>query len=94
MSALIHGQKMRVETQVAPRRTLFPTRSVSPSGAHTRLSASPSPLTSLKHALVRTSQNLTTPSLLTLHSSASLTGLNATFSTEVVWPFRSVENLT
>lgn len=72
----------------------LPTRSVCPSGAHTRLSASPSPRTSLKHALVRTSQNLTTPSLLTLHNSASFVGLNATFSIEAEWPLSSVENLT
>lgn len=43
---------------------------------------------------MRTSQNLTTPSALTLHSSASLVGLKATFSTEAVWPLSSVENLT
>lgn len=58
------------------------------------MNASPRPFTSLKHALVLTSQNLTTPSLLTLHSSASLVGLKATFSIEAEWPLSSVENLT
>lgn len=74
--------------------TLFPTTSVCPSGAHASVNASPRPVTSLKHALVRTSQNLTTPSLLTLHSSASLVGLKATFSIGAAWPLSSVENLT
>lgn len=66
------------------KHTLFPTINVSPSGAQAKLNASPSPLTSLKQALVLTSQNLTTPSVLTLHSSASLVGLKATFSTDAV----------
>lgn len=76
------------------QQTLFPTISVCPSGAHASVKASPSPDTSLKQALVRTSQNLTTPSLLTLHSSASLVGLKATFSIGAAWPLSSVENLT
>lgn len=74
--------------------TLFPTMSVCPSGAHASVNASPRPLTSLKHALVRTSQKRTVPSLLTLHSSASLVGLKATLSMGAVWPSRRVENLT
>lgn len=45
-------------------------------------------------AFVLTSQNLTTPSELTLHNSASLTGLNATFSIPAEWPLSSVEYLT
>lgn len=65
-----------------------------PSGAHARLKASPSPLTSLTQFLVLTSQNLTTPSSLTLQSSASLTGLNATFWMEALWPLSSVEKRT
>lgn len=55
---------------------------------------SPRPLISLIHILDRTSQNLTTPSLLTLHSSASFTGLKATFSMGAECPFKSVENRT
>lgn len=74
--------------------TLVPTIKDSPSGCHARVKASPSPLTSLTQALVRTSQNLTTPSLLTEQSSASLTGLNATFSMGAAWPFSSVEKRT
>lgn len=72
----------------------MPTIKDSPSGCHARVKASPSPLTSLTQALVRTSQNLTTPSLLTEQSSASLTGLNATFSIGAAWPFSSVEKRT
>lgn len=60
--------------------TLVPTIRDSPSGCHAKVKASPRPFTSLMQALVRTSQNLTTPSLLTEQSSASLTGLKATFS--------------
>lgn len=60
--------------------TLFPTINVSPSGAQARVKASPRPRTSLKQFFVLTSQNFTVPSLLTLQSSASLTGLKATFS--------------
>jgi hypothetical protein len=37
---------------------------------------------------------LTTPSLLTLQSSASLTGLKAIFSIPAKWPLSSVENRT
>lgn len=56
--------------------------------------ASPRSVTSLKQALVRTSQNRTTPSLLKLHNSASFVGLKATFSIPAAWPLSSVENLT
>lgn len=72
-------------------RTLFPTINDSPSGAHTKVKASPRPLTSLTQAFVLTSQNLTTPSSLTLHSSASLTGLKATFCIDAACPLSSVE---
>lgn len=72
----------------------MPTISDSPSGSQVRVKASPRPLTSLTQFLVRTSQNLTTPSLLTLHSSASLTGLKATFSMGAAWPLSSVEKRT
>ena len=71
---------------------MFPTTRESPSGAQARLNASPRPLISLKHVFERTSQSLRTPSLLTLASSVSFTGLNATFSIGAKWPFRSVEN--
>lgn len=74
--------------------TFVPTISDSPSGCHARVKASPRPFTSLTQALVRTSQNLTTPSLLTEQSSASLTGLKATFSIGAAWPFSSVEKRT
>jgi hypothetical protein len=60
--------------------TLVPTIRESPSGCQAKVKVSPRPFTSLTQALVLTSQNLTTPSLLTEQSSASLTGLNATFS--------------
>lgn len=72
-------------------RTLFPTTKLSPSGAQASVKASPNPLTSLMMALVRTSQNLTVPSLPTEHSSSSLTGLKATFSTAAEWPLSSVD---
>lgn len=72
-------------------RTLFPTIRLWPSGAQTRVNASPSPLISLTHVLVLTSQNLTTPSLLTEQSSASLTGLKAILSMGAEWPLSSVE---
>ena len=55
------------------------------------MKASPRPFTSLMQVLLRTSQNLTTPSLLTLQSSDSLTGLKATFSIGAPCPLRSVE---
>lgn len=74
--------------------TFVPTIRDSPSGCQARVKASPRPLTSLTQALVRTSQNLTTPSLLTEQSSASLTGLKATFSIGAAWPFSSVEKRT
>lgn len=74
--------------------TLVPTIRDSPSGCHAKVKASPSPFTSLMQALVRTSQNLTTPSLLTEQSSASLTGLKATFSIAAAWPLSSVEKRT
>src|SRR5689334_19670304 len=74
--------------------TLFPTSTEEPSGAQARLWALPRPLTSLMHVLVLTSQNLTTPSLLTLQSSASLTGLKAIFSIPAKCPLSSVENRT
>ena len=55
------------------------------------MKVSPRPRTSLKQFLVLTSQNFTVPSPLTLQSSESLTGLNATFSIGAEWPLRSVE---
>lgn len=75
-------------------RTLLPTTRDSPSGAHARVNASPRPLISLMQVFDRTSQNFTTPSLLTLHNSASFTGLKATFSIGAEWPFKSVEKRT
>lgn len=74
--------------------TLFPTTRVSPLGAHANVTASPRPLTSLVHVFPLASQNLATPSLLKLHSSASFTGLKATFSMAAEWPFSSVEKRT
>jgi hypothetical protein len=74
--------------------TLLPTSTEEPSGAQARAWALPRPLTSLMQAFVLTSQNLTTPSLLTLQSSASLTGLKATFSIPARCPFSSVEKRT
>lgn len=79
---------------ISSYRTLFPTTSVSPEGLQARLNASPRPLISLMAAFVLTSQNFTTPSLLTLQSSASFTGLKATFSIPAVWPLSSVEYRT
>jgi hypothetical protein len=79
---------------IGEMHTLFPTSNVCPSGAQTSVMASPRSVTSLKQALVRTSQNRTTPSLLKLHNSASFVGLKATFSIPAAWPLSSVENLT
>jgi len=75
-------------------RTLLETSSETPSGSQAIELAVPRPLTSLTEAFVLTSQNLTTPSAPRLASSASLTGLNATFSTEAECPFSSVEKRT
>lgn len=75
-------------------RTLLPTMTYSPSGDQARVKASPSPLTSLRRLLVLTSQNLTVPSLLTLHNSSSLTGLKATFSMGAACPFSPVDWFT
>lgn len=74
--------------------TRFPTSNEEPSGAQARVCALPRPLISLTHAFVLTSQSFTTPSLLTLQSSASLTGLKAIFSIAARWPRSSVEFLT
>ena len=70
--------------------TLLPTMILVPSGCHANETAEPSPETSLTHFPARTSQTFNTPSALTLHSSASLTGLKATFSMLALWPLRSV----
>ena len=72
-------------------QTLLETSSELPSGAQAIELAVPRPLTSLTEAFVLTSQNLTIPSAPRLANSASLTGLNATFSTDAEWPFSSVE---
>lgn len=70
--------------------TLLPTMILVPSGCHANETAEPSPGTSLIHFPARTSQIFNTPSALTLHSSASLTGLKATFSMLALWPLSSV----
>ena len=79
---------------VSVKNTLFPTTRLSPSGLQANVNASPRPFTSLMTAFVLTSQNFTTPSLLTEASSASLTGLKATLSIAAAWPFSSVEYFT
>lgn len=70
--------------------TLLPTMILVPSGCQANETAEPSPETSLIHFPARTSQIFNTPSALTLHSSASLTGLKATFSMLALWPLSSV----
>lgn len=74
--------------------TLFPTTKVSPLGAHANVLASPRSLISLVQVFDLASQNRATPSLLRLHSSASLVGLKATFSIGPEWPLSSVEKRT
>ena len=88
-----HGREGH-EDRDGSKPTRFPTSSEEPSGAQARLWASPRPFTSLTHVLVLTSQSLTTPSLLTLQSSASLTGLKAIFSIPAECPLSSVEKRT
>ncbi len=71
-------------------RTFRPTMTTLPSAAHAMVNPSPPSCTVAVQALLRTSQNLHVPSLLTEASSASLVGFQATRSTPPVWPRSSV----